>query len=204
MNSEILQSKARLRAEMLATLHRMPVQERLSASAQVCARVQQWAIWQQAKAVFFYAPSPEEVDIWPLLAIAKREGKHVVLPRFVPASRAYEGAEVEDLDTDIVVGHFSIREPKRTKCTFPLNRLDLSLVPGLVFDGLGSRLGRGRGYYDRLLMTVSGIKCGIGWDAQLIPEVPVLAHDIKLDCILTPGHWFFASQTRSANEFTGK
>jgi len=59
-------------------------------------------------------------------------------------------------------------------------------VPGMAFDWSGNRLGRGRGFYDRLLEKVSGIKCGVGYDFQLLEKIPVEAHDAKVNFILTP------------------
>ncbi len=86
-------------------------------------------------------------------------------------------------------GRFGIREPV-DRCThLGLNRLDLILVPGVAFDLNGRRVGRGKGYYDRLLRLASGRKCGVGFDEQLVSEVPVEAHDILLNCILTPTRW---------------
>ncbi len=53
-----------------------------------------------------------------------------------------------------------------------LNQFDLILVPGMAFDLSGNRLGRGRGFYDRLLEQASGIKCGVGYDFQLLEKIP--------------------------------
>ncbi|MBP9903534.1 MAG: 5-formyltetrahydrofolate cyclo-ligase, partial [Verrucomicrobia bacterium] len=71
----------------------------------------------------------------------------------------------------------------------PLNRLDLVLVPGVAFDPRGGRLGRGQGYYDRLLAGVRGTKCGVAFDEQIVDAVPVGPLDIRLNCILTPTRW---------------
>jgi 5-formyltetrahydrofolate cyclo-ligase len=70
-----------------------------------------------------------------------------------------------------------------------MNRLDLILVPGLAFDLNGRRLGKGKGYYDRLLAGVSGIKCGVAFDEQVVSEVPAGPHDVRVNCILTPTRW---------------
>ena len=69
------------------------------------------------------------------------------------------------------------------------NRVELILVPGVAFDLQGSRLGRGNGYYDQLLAIVWGKRCGVAFDEQLVPEIPVEAHDARMDCLLTPTRW---------------
>jgi len=59
------------------------------------------------------------------------------------------------------------------------------LVPGVVFDSNGSRLGRGKGVYDRLLSKCSGIRIGIFYQCQENTAIPVEAHDCPLDMIVT-------------------
>ena len=72
---------------------------------------------------------------------------------------------------------------------FPLKHLDLALVPGVGFDVTGHRLGRGRGFYDRLLAEFSGIKCGVAFDHQFVAQIPAEKHDVRMNCILTPTRW---------------
>ena len=57
----------------------------------------------------------------------------------------------------------------------------------MAFDMVGNRLGRGRGFYDRLLQSASGVKCGVCYDLQLLEKIPTEPHDAKVDFVLTPG-----------------
>jgi len=65
----------------------------------------------------------------------------------------------------------------------------LIVAPGIAFDLRGRRLGRGKGFYDRLLANAAGVKCGICFDEQLLAEIPVEPHDVALDFIATPTRW---------------
>jgi 5-formyltetrahydrofolate cyclo-ligase len=56
----------------------------------------------------------------------------------------------------------------------------------MAFDLHGNRLGRGKGFYDRLLAETSGVKCGVGYDFQLLEKIPAEPHDAKVDFIFTP------------------
>jgi 5-formyltetrahydrofolate cyclo-ligase len=65
----------------------------------------------------------------------------------------------------------------------------LILVPGVAFDLHGGRLGRGKGYYDRLLKELRGTTCGVAFDQQVVEAIPVEPHDVRLDHVLTPTRW---------------
>jgi 5-formyltetrahydrofolate cyclo-ligase len=183
------QRKAALRAAMRACIASVPSARRASASQEICRRLLAKPVWQEARNVLLFVPRRDEPDIWPLADLAQRSGKTVALPRFLPGSNRYEAAVVGEAARDLVPGKFGIREPAPDCPVIALNRLDLVLVPALAFDWHGRRLGRGKGFYDRLLADVSGTTCGVALDEQLVADLPVEPHDILLNCILTPSHW---------------
>lgn len=189
INEQSRQAKLALRAEMRAKLKAMPAAERAAASLQACALLEQQAVWQKAQSILFYAPLPEEPDIWQLLLDALVAGKTVLLPRFSPEKKAYVACHIKDAVKDIQRGQFGIREPGDACAKISLNRLDLILVPGIAFDLNGYRLGRGKGFYDQLLAVIHGPTCGVAFDQQIVSQIPVEPHDICLSCILTPTRW---------------
>lgn len=189
MQETIREAKRALRQQVGAALKRLGPAERAAASAQARARLAAQPLWQKAESVLFFAPLPEELDLWPLLTDALSARKHVALPRFVAATRTYEVCPIQDLDRDLQVGHFGIREPNGHCGRLSSNRLDLILVPGVAFDSHGQRLGRGKGYYDQLLRTLRGTTCGVGFDQQVVDSIPVEPHDVRLDRVLTPTRW---------------
>jgi 5-formyltetrahydrofolate cyclo-ligase len=58
-------------------------------------------------------------------------------------------------------------------------------VPGVAFDRNGNRIGRGKGYYDRLLEQTRAITVGVGYGFQLIEDIPAEPHDIAVDYVIT-------------------
>lgn len=180
------EQKAALRKEIRATLKNIPPAGCAAASTHLCARLKEQPFWNNATSVLFFAPLPDEVDVWPLLAETVTGGKIVALPRFDPADRTYAARRLQNPQNEIAIGPFGIREPKSSCAEIALSRLDLIIVPGVAFDLTGRRLGRGRGFYDRLLVETSGIKCGVTFDEQIASEVPTGAHDLQMDFILTP------------------
>jgi 5-formyltetrahydrofolate cyclo-ligase len=182
----ISEQKKALRGELRKKIEIIPAAVREEASAHACQLLQKQPMWLAAKSVFFYSPLPNEVNIWALVPEALKAGKIVLLPRFDSATDEYCASRIQDIENDLLPGQFGINEPHERCSAFPLNQLDLTLIPALGFDSLGGRLGRGRGFYDRLLAKIPGIKCGIAFDEQIVPRIPVEPHDILLNYVLTP------------------
>jgi len=139
-----------------------------------------------AHTILFFAPLPDELDVWPVLELSLALGADVALPFFDAAKKTYGAKRLRNLATDIVIGKFGVREPAASCADMPLNQFDLILVPGLAFDMSGNRLGRGKGFYDRILKEASGIKCGVSYDFQLLEKIPTEPHDAQVDFMLTP------------------
>ena len=144
MQNIIREAKRALRIQVSAGLKRMGPGERAAASARARALLAAQPLWKTAQWVLFFAPLPEELDVWPLLTEALAAGKKIGLPRFVAEDSTYEACQIQDPKSDLRVGHFGIREPASRCAPLPSTRLDLILVPGVAFDLRGRRLGRAR------------------------------------------------------------
>ena len=92
--------------------------------------------------------------------------------------RRYSGPQ------DLITGFFNISEPTGELFTQYAD-IDVAVVPGMAFDSRNNRLGRGRGYYDRMLPKLpQAYKIGICFDFQLLPGIPTDANDVAMDEIL--------------------
>ena len=80
--------------------------------------------------------------------------------------------------------HLGFQEPIEGE-TLPAQKLNGFLVPGLAFSKKGERVGRGKGFYDRTLADVSGLKVGVCYSYQLFAELPTEAHDIRMDVVVS-------------------
>ena len=88
---------------------------------------------------------------------------------------------------DLQIGAYNIQEPVG-ECFNDFNKIELAIVPGMAFDKQGHRLGRGKGYYDRLLPKLTNAyKLGVCFPYQYVEEVPTDEHDIRMDEVLTIG-----------------
>lgn len=161
--------------------------ERRDASERVAARLRGLTALGTAPIVAAFAALPDEIDLGAVAAWLLNAGRRLVMPRFSPATGAYEMAYCRDLGL-LTPGRCSIPEPPPTApvaTSDDLRRGTAWLVPGLAFTLAGDRLGRGAGYYDRLLTGVEGPRIGIGFDWQILPELPTAPHDVPLTDLVT-------------------
>ena len=148
-------------------------------SEEITNRVLASAEWQKAGTLLLFYPLADEVDVRPLIQEAFQSGKQVLLP-------VCKGEELElhlyEGEESLRMGVYGIMEP--TGPAFPEGNYDeiqLAIIPGMAFDRAGHRLGRGKGYYDRLLPKLKNArKVGICWAFQLLDEVPNDPHDISV------------------------
>jgi 5-formyltetrahydrofolate cyclo-ligase len=93
---------------------------------------------------------------------------------------------------ELAPGMLGILEPpedlrRRPEKRIDAERLDLVMVPGAAFDARGGRIGRGKGYYDRLLRRTrpDALRVGVAFQCQIFPGVPMQEHDVFMDKVIT-------------------
>jgi 5-formyltetrahydrofolate cyclo-ligase len=182
---DALAAKQACRTQAKTRIRDLSPSERQHQGQAVRARVQASSEWQCARRVLLFVSRPDEIDLGLLLREALSQGKVLGLPAFDGQSGTYGVREVVDLDEDLVPGQFHIPEPRSQCRNLDVTKLDYALVPGLAFDVRGGRLGRGKGFYDRLLIRVRGWRCGVGFNEQIFPAVPMEEHDLPMHRILT-------------------
>jgi len=129
-----------------------------------------------------YWPLSDEVDIRPLLDHLVAEGTTVLLPR-VTGDTTMELRRYTS-PSDLREGAFHILEPTGDLFT-AYEQIAVALIPGMAFDAAGHRLGRGRGYYDRLLALMPHThKVGVCFPFQRVANVPTESHDILMDGVI--------------------
>ena len=184
MSTDNHRLKSDLRQKIRAALGKISPAVRAVESIDLCERLK--AQIPSAHTILFFAPLPDELDVWPVLELSLALETNCALPFFDAEKKIYRARLLKTLATDIVIGKYGVREPAASCVEIPLNQFDLVLVPGIAFDLSGHRLGRGQGFYDRTLAEASGIKCGVAYDFQLLENVPTEPHDARVDFIFTP------------------
>lgn len=165
-------------------------------SSAACGHLAEWVELRQYSAVMVYISFRSELNLKHFVEWCWVKGIDVIAPRCVNEDRSMTLHRLRNWD-ELQSGMYGIMEPNADLTPALSNDFlpDMVAVPGLVFDLRGGRMGYGGGYYDRfadaLLQknTASARKdipwIGVGFEAQLVEEVPLEAHDIRLDGIVT-------------------
>ena len=173
--------------------------DREAASALIWDRVCTMPSFKRAGCVLAYVSLPGEVDTAPLLAAASggempavHSGKVPSLPAASPSFRIALPCVVGDSlvlrqydPARMASGYRGIPEPGPDCPEIEPAEVDFAIVPGVAFDADGARLGHGGGFYDRLLGRLDCPKVGVCFSWRLVERVPVLAHDMYVDTVVT-------------------
>lgn len=153
--------------------------ERSDAADRAFAMLEQTAEFLMADRILMYHSLADEL---PTRAFIDRwDGrKKFFLPRV-------NGVNLDILPYDrtrLALGAFHIEEPQGDDTVDP-DSIDLMVIPAVAYDRNGNRLGRGKGFYDRLLASTKARKVGIAYDFQLVDEIPAEPHDVPVDIVIT-------------------
>ena len=183
---ELKFSKSEVRKRLRQTLAAMSDVERRRKSAAACAFLLSSPEFAAARVVMLYLSTPMEVATAPITLRAWQEGKTVVVPKVNLEQRHMLPMEISSLQSGLKSGRLGILEPIGGK-PIPVDLIDLVVVPGLGFTADGYRIGRGMGFYDRFLAQSGflGLSCGLGFEEQIVEELPTLDHDVPLSMLVT-------------------
>jgi len=178
-------SKRALREAAAAARRLLPAEERAASSVAIQERLVALPIFLRAATVGLYAPIGAEVDTAAIARAALRQGKELAFPRLAPDRPGLDFAACSP--EELVPAALGTREPPPDATPVAGAALDLLLVPGVAFDLRCHRLGRGRAYYDATLAALppSTLRVGLAFEVQIVPAVPLEAHDQPLDAVIT-------------------
>ena len=164
-------------------LHPLTDAQQSAASAAICRAIQQTREWREARLVCAFIPMKSEPDIRPLWS--GESGPAFCFPR--SHGGGIELIRVDDLAL-LAQAAWHLAAPEFDACPrADFSSVDLILVPGLAFTPGGHRLGRGAGFYDRLLERCTSRQrtLGVCLHHRLLPELPTEAHDQRVERVIT-------------------
>jgi len=177
--------KAKWRQIIFEKLQFLSLEERHRIEQKLHTNLWNHEVWKRARTIGVTFSNEFEWDTAPLIEKAWRDRKMVALPKTVPAARELDFYVIENF-SQLKSGYAGIWEPDALTCKpIEKNALDLIIVPGVVFNKAGYRIGFGGGYYDRFLASYKGETAALVSSLQFIKDIPVEEHDVPVQTLIT-------------------
>ena len=186
MADRIAQEKHALRSELRQRLAGIDASRLADASRRACERLAVTEEFRRASAIMLFLPLRYEIDARALALRAWQDGKTVAVPLVGHLQRHMLPVIVRSLEEPMDADQYGVQTPRGCE-PFPIDMLDLVVVPGLGFDRQGRRIGRGGGFYDRFLaqQALRATTCGLAVAEQIVARIPAADHDVPLDMLAT-------------------
>lgn len=148
----------------------------------IYARTEALPQFAAAHTILIYSSLPDEVDTSTFISRILGD-KRVVLPLVSGNDLLLKELRPEE---SLAQGYMGIYEPSSDAPDVQPQEIDFAVIPGVAFTRDGWRLGRGRGFYDRLLPQLHAYTVAAAYPAQIVPSLPCDPWDVKLDCVIFP------------------
>ena len=176
--------KISLRKALLKKRRDIPRLSRRLKSRRILRKLFREPAFRSAERVAFYYGITPEVETNSFLKKILKE-KKIYFPRIGP-KKSLTLCRIRSISKDLKKGAYNIMEPRAFCEKCPASQMDVIIVPGVAFDKRGGRLGRGGGYYDRLLRKArKAVKIGLCFREQIVKKVLMEAHDVRMDRVIT-------------------
>lgn len=183
--------KKELRKETIHNLKNLSDDDKLNIEKGMLEHLQKLRVWKRARTIAITISQGFEWNTKPIIELAWAEGKRVCVPKCTPEGRKLTFHAFTSYD-QLEVVYYNLLEPKADETeVIEKNGIDLIVVPGLLFDKRGYRVGFGGGYYDRYLQGYKNRTVSlVSEELQLVDEVPNESFDIPVECIVTENDFY--------------
>ncbi|GAA0331134.1 5-formyltetrahydrofolate cyclo-ligase [Oceanobacillus sp. FSL W7-1293] len=180
-----MSEKKMLRQHMLTYISGLSEFERKNIEEKLQNQLVASPVFQQAATIGITISTAQEWATSSIMEKAWEKGKIIASPKCIVKTKEMQYYAWNQLD-QIEAGYAGIKEPIPEKTTpiAPAD-IDLLLVPGVIFDKDGYRIGYGGGYYDRMLADYKGVTISLCTEKQLVERIPRESHDLPVELIIT-------------------
>lgn len=188
-----IEEKAFLREKILSAQSALNENAVERMSAGISGRFFALPEYRKSKNILVYLSLKKEVQTESIIKKSFEMGKRVFVPVAGKANDDLLVSELPSLKIKLEKGAFGIRVPEeKDRIIVPPGIIDLAVLPGLAFSREGTRLGRGKGHYDRLLTHFAShvMKIGLAFDFQMLDFIPRCQHDAAVNKVLTENETF--------------
>lgn len=184
MNDNVKDVKRKLRNQYKQYRLDLPADVKADYDKKICEALVQLVSFKYSDTILMYAPLEGEIDVMPIAERALEMGKKVAFPRCIEEPRNLDFKYVSSLD-ELRSGSYSISEPTEDMESVTDLSKSICIIPGIVFDKEGYRVGYGKGYYDRFLAVYDGTKFGLAYSECIIDSVPRGRFDRHVDILIS-------------------
>lgn len=176
-----------LRKELKERRHKLSVKEVANKSSYIEIQLDKIISKLNVKNIMLYYSFKNEVSTEKYILKLLNNDFNVILPYSKVSTRSIIPYLIKNLKEDLSKSSFGILEPNiNINSVFPIDKIEVVVIPGIAFDIDGNRMGFGAGFYDRFLIKNENmIKIAICYDFQLLNSIPNEPHDVKMDIIIT-------------------
>ena len=183
---EIRKHKIEIRKQHLERRAKISLDVREVRDKKICNHILSSAVYRYSDVLLLYYPVKGEVNVLPLMEAALAAGKRVAFPRCCEQDRSMKFHYVSS-EADFEKGAYGLREPFASLPAFdPSTEGDLNVlcvVPAVVYDRKGYRIGYGGGYYDRFFGVFKPASIGVAYEEFIVKSVPHGKYDISVDVV---------------------
>ncbi|MGG7059323.1 5-formyltetrahydrofolate cyclo-ligase [Clostridium nigeriense] len=180
------EKKKTLRNKILSIRDSLNIEEKEIMDNKILNELIRTDLYKKAKSIFIYLSFGTEIDTNKIIDKALEDKKEVYIPKIYKFDKSMKAIRLNSFK-DLEKNSMGILEPIDDNNFIEKEDIDLIIVPGVVFDFKGNRIGYGGGYYDRYLEPIKDLrnKVVLAYDLQIIDIIEPEAHDITFDYIIT-------------------
>jgi 5-formyltetrahydrofolate cyclo-ligase len=185
---DVKEVKREIRNDIARKLESFSKGEVSTKSRQIEKRLLEFANFIEAHVVLMYVSRSGEADTQRLIKHCYNFNKIVVIPFYDARNKKVQLLKVDNPETDMILTDDQDMTPDPTRCrVVPVDSIEIAVIPGLVFDEKGARIGLGAGIYDKLIprLPVTTRKVSLAFEDQIIQQVPKGSIDRYVDIIIT-------------------
>lgn len=189
-------NKKWLRQQMKEKMRNLSYESYIKGSKASIKKITLLPEWKEAKTIGVTMSTRDEIDTASLIHQAWEDNKQIAVPKADPKDKTMEFRVIRSFE-EVLEAFAGIREPilERTSPVEP-DEIDLLIVPGLVFNEKGYRIGFGGGFYDRFLADYHGKTVSLAFDFQVMKEIPTESFDLPVQIIVTNERVIRTDETR--------
>lgn len=177
--------KAALRKAVTEKLKRLTEDEKHEIEKKMTDVLVRSEVWKEAKMIGITLANGFEWDTQAIIETGWRQGKSICVPKCDPKMMRLNFYRFTDYD-QLEVVYYNLREPKpQASERVEIGQMDLLIVPGIVFDREGFRIGFGGGYYDRFLEGQTIQTVSLAHSMQIVDKVPTEPFDVPVDRLVS-------------------